>query len=187
MTIRPAIRADAAAIAAVHAAAWHETYAGMVSEAALARNTVERRRAFWERVLSDAARDVIVATQRSAVVGFVSGGAMPASIRGRPPIPGYDAYVDALYVLAARHGRGIGRALLGTLAQRLAARGFGSLALHVVATNRARGFYERLGGRFIRAEPYDDGVDEGVQITYGWSEIASVPTGTSVDGSTAGR
>ncbi len=185
MTIRPATHADAATIAAVHVASWHETYATTVSEAALARNSVDRRRAYWERVLSEAARDVIVATERGAVVGFVSGGAMPGSIRGRPPIPEYDAYVDALYVLAGRHGRGIGRALLGTLAQRLAARGFASLALHVVATNRARGFYERLGARFVGAEPYDDGVDEGVQITYGWSDIANVPTGTSVDGSTA--
>jgi ribosomal protein S18 acetylase RimI-like enzyme len=185
--IRPAILGDAAEIAAVHVASWHETYAATVPEAALQRNTEARRRALWERVLAEAARDVFVATEHGAVVGFVCGGAMPDSIRGRAPIPDHDAYVDALYVLAAGHRRGMGRTLLGTLARRLAARGFRSLALHVVADNPARGFYERLGARFIKAERFADGVDEGVQLAYGWANVGDVPTGTSVDGSTAGR
>ena len=161
MTIRAATRADAAAIAAVHVASWRETYTGMLPQAVIERNTLERRHALWERVLSEATRDVFVATENDAVVGFICGGPMPESIRGRAPIAGHDAYVDALYVLAASHAHGIGRALLGALAQRLAGRGFRSLALHVVADNPARGFYERLGARVIAAEPYADGVDEG--------------------------
>ena len=159
MTIRRATRDDAGAIAHVHVASYRETYSGMLPEAAIARNTLERRRALWDRVLTEAARDVFIAAERDDVVGFISGGAMPESIRGRAPIPDQDAYVDALYVLAAWHGRGIGRALMGALAQRLRARGFRSLALHVVAGNSGRRFYERLGARFIAAEPYDGGVD----------------------------
>ena len=174
MTIRPASREDAAAIAAVHVASWHDALAGIASAAILERNTEPRRRAHWERVLSEAARDVFVATDDDAVVGFVHGGAMPESIRGRAPIPDHDAYVDTLYVLAAWHGRGVGRALLGALAQRLAQRGFRSIALHVLAQNPARGFYERLGGRFICAEPFTDGGDEIVQIAYGWRDISQL-------------
>jgi hypothetical protein len=116
----------------VHVASWRETYTGMLPQALVERNTDERRR----------------------------GGAMPESIRGRPPIPGHDAYVDAL-VLAASHGHGAGR-------------GFRSLALHVVAPIPAREFYERLGARFLGAEPFADGVDEGVQIAYGWSDMSEL-------------
>ena len=177
--VRAARAADAAAIAAVHVASWRETYTGLLPEAVIANNTAARRRALWERVLRDGARDVFVATDDAgAVAGFISGGAMPAVIRGRAPIPDHDAYVDALYVLAAWHGRGIGGALLGALAQRLRERGFRALALHVVAANPAVRFYEHLGARFIHAEPLAEGVDEGLQAAYGWSDLRSVPTGT---------
>jgi ribosomal protein S18 acetylase RimI-like enzyme len=187
VTVRAAQRDDAAGIAAAHVASWRETYVSSVSHSLIERNTEERRRALWERVLAEAARDVFVAVDGATIVGFVCGGAMPDSIRGRAPIPDHDAYVDALYVVAAQHRRGVGRALLGTLARRLCGRGFHSLALHVAAQNPARRFYERLGARFLYAEAVCADADEGVQAAYGWTDIARVPTGTSVDGSTAGR
>jgi ribosomal protein S18 acetylase RimI-like enzyme len=177
--IRAASAADAAAIAAVHVTSWRETYTGLVPEAVIANNTEERRNALWTRVLREGSRDVFVATgDGGRVVGFISGGAMPTIIRGRAPIPDHDAYVDALYVLSVAHGRGLGRALVGALAQRLRERGFHALALHVVAANPAVRFYEHLGARFIHAEPIAEGVDEGLQAAYGWSDLRSVPTGT---------
>jgi ribosomal protein S18 acetylase RimI-like enzyme len=177
--IRVATVADAAAIAAVHVTSWRETYTGLLPEGVIVNNTAERRRALWEHVLLEGTRDVFVATGDGGdVVGLISGGAMPTVIRGRAPIPDHDAYVDALYVLAASHGRGIGGALLGALAQRLLERGFRALALHVVAANPAVRFYEHLGARFIHAEPIAESVDEGLQAAYGWSDLRSVPTGT---------
>jgi ribosomal protein S18 acetylase RimI-like enzyme len=172
--IRAASTADAAAIAAVHVTSWRETYTGLLPEGVIVNNTEQRRRALWTRVLREGTRDVFVATgDAGLVVGFISGGAMPETIRGRAPIPDHDAYVDALYVLAAAHGRGIGRALIGALAQRLRERGFRALALHVVAANPAVQFYEHLGARFIHAEPIAEGVDEGLQAAYGWSDLSS--------------
>jgi ribosomal protein S18 acetylase RimI-like enzyme len=183
--IRPARRGEAAQIAAVHVESWREAYAELLPQSMHEHNTEARRRTTWEGVLAEAARDVFVATHDGAIVGFIAGGAMPDLIHGRAPIPGFDAYVDALYVLAPWHGRGAGRALLDTLARRLAERGFRSLALHVVARNPARHFYERLGARFIRNEPAAIAADDGA--AYGWDDITNVPTGTSVDGSTPGR
>ena len=177
IAIRAASEADAGAIAAVHVASWNETYPGLLPDVVIANNSLDRRLALWNRVLGEGAREVFVATRDGAVAGFISGGPMPATIRGRPPIPDHDAYVDALYVLAASHGRGIGRALLGSLATRLRERGFRALALHVVSDNPAVRFYERLGARFLHAEPIG-GADEGLQAAYGWSDLRSVPTGT---------
>ena len=186
MTIRAARRDEAARIAMLHAASWREAYAELLPASMHENNTEARRLATWEAVLAEAARDVFIATHDGAIVGFIAGGAMPDTIHGRAPIPDFDAYVDALYVLTAWQGRGTGRALLGTLARRLAERGFRSLALHVVALNPARRFYERLGARFIRAEPSAvTAADDAA--AYGWDDIADVPTGTSVDGSTLGR
>jgi ribosomal protein S18 acetylase RimI-like enzyme len=187
-TLRAATLGDAAAIAAVHLQSSRETYDWTAAQIAAPKNTPERRTAFWDAILTEGKRKVLVAEADGRIVGFVCGGAMPESLRGRPPIPGYDAYVYTLYILAAWHERGIGRALLGTLAQRLREDGFESLALHVTQTNPARTFYERLGAQFIAAEPFDEAVDEGVQLAYGWRNIRAVPTGTlSVDGSTPRR
>jgi ribosomal protein S18 acetylase RimI-like enzyme len=177
--VRRATAADAAAIAAVHVAGWHETYTGLLPEAIIAEKTDERRRrAQWEPVLREGTRDVFVATENDRIVGFICGGAMPAEIRGRAPIPGHDAYVDALYVLAAAHGRGLGRALLGSLALRLREHGFRAPALHVLAANPAVRFYEHLGAAFIHAEPVAEGAGAGLQCAYGWRDIRDVPTGT---------
>ena len=177
MTIRAAVHEDARAIAAVHVASSSETYTGFLRDEVMG-NLEEQRRAHWERVLDEDGRDVFVAVGHDgAVIGFVCGGPMPESIHGRPPIRGFDAYVDALYVLAAAHGHGAGRALLRALAQRLRERGLRSLALHVVAENPARQFYEHLGARFILAEPRWPGTDEPVQIAYGWDDVDRVPAG----------
>jgi ribosomal protein S18 acetylase RimI-like enzyme len=176
--VRRATRDDADGIARVHVASWREVYTALLPAAVMETNTQERRRALWERIGADGARRIFVAVDDAAIVGFVCGGPMPESIRGRLPIAGHDAYVDALYVLAGRHRRGIGRALLSTLANALAQDGFASLALHVVARNPARGFYEHLGARFLHEEPLLPGVDEGMQCAYGWSDLRGVPTGT---------
>jgi len=179
MTVRDATLADAVAIARVHVASWHEVYGALLPAPIMETNTEERRRALWERILTAGERHVLVAVEDEAIVGFICGGPMPESIRGRAPIVGHDAYVDALYVRADRHGRGIGRALLGTLADALTQDGLQALALHVVAQNPARRFYEHLGARFLFEEPILRGVDEGTQCAYGWSELSDVPTGTS--------
>jgi ribosomal protein S18 acetylase RimI-like enzyme len=179
MIVRRATHADAAAIARVHVASWREVYGALLPAPIMETNTAERRRALWDRILAAGERRVLVAVGEGTIVGFICGGPMPESFRGRAPIVGHDAYVDAIYVLAGWHGRGIGRALLGTLAGALVQDGFHSLALHVVGTNPARRFYEHLGARFLFEEPITAGVDEGMQCAYGWSDLRSVPTGTS--------
>ena len=172
MRIRSALPTDAEAIAAVHVQAWRETYTGLLPETVIARNTPERRHALWREVLESGTRDLVVAHDgRDAVVGFASGGPMPPSVRGRAAIAGYDAYLDAIYLVRSAQGRGRGRALLAALVERLRARGLHALAFHVVATNDAVCFYEHLGAQFIHAEPLAEGLDEGEQLAYGWPAL----------------
>ena len=77
---------------------------------------------------------------------------MPERPQDYEPLP-FDAYLQAIYLLAGRQRRGAGRALLGAIARDLIAQGRRSMALHVLATNPARGFYERLGAMHVRYEP----------------------------------
>lgn len=142
--VRPAVPADAPALAHVHVTSWRETYAGLMPEDFLTRMTGdaarERRTANWAAATSDPMQVVLVAEERGEVVAFVSGG--PARDH-----PGVDAELYALYALKVAQGQGLGRTLTAALARELNARGFRALALWVLDTNPARGWYARRGGR----------------------------------------
>ncbi|EYB69418.1 Acetyltransferase [Deinococcus phoenicis] len=143
-TVRPAVPADAPALAHVHTASWQETYTGLMPPDFLARMTDgaahERRRQMWEGAATDPAQIVLVAEQDGAVIAFASGG--PARDH-----PGVDAELYTLYALKSAHGQGLGRALLHALAQELQAGGARNLALWVLDVNPTRQWYARLGGR----------------------------------------
>ena len=137
-TTRPAVPADAAAIAEVHTRTWQRAYRGVVPDAYLQGLQPEIRQAFWEKELEHptlAGSVVLVAEDLS---GFVALG--PSRDEDRA-----DAWeVYALYVLPDSWGTGTGAALLEAgLAQVPAGT---PLTLWVLEENpRARGFYEQQG------------------------------------------
>jgi len=152
--IRAASPADAEAIARVHIAAWKTTYAGLVPERFIARRTAwDVRYPMWVERLA-AGPTAYVAEDAGGMFGFASACPMPDRPHDHEPLL-YDAYLQAIYLLAARQRHGAGRALLGAIARDLIARGSRSMALHVLATNPSRGFYERLGAVHVRDEPLD--------------------------------
>ena len=142
--LRDARVEDAAAIGALHARVWAETYRDLATPEALARLDAARRAAGWRAVLSDAdaPTDLIVAESVTRIIGFTAVG--PG---------GHDVFagrgeIKQLYVDQAHQGGGLGRLLMQAAARRLAKRGFTSCALAVVEDNdRAKKFYERLGGK----------------------------------------
>jgi len=162
--------ADAAAIAAVHVQSWHETYTGLLPQRLIdARTHLEKRTAQWAEVLSDhRGEGVIVAENAERIAGFIWMGPP-----GSAPMttPGYDAYIHALYVVAAAHGNGAGRELVRLGAAKLRSDGYRSLSVHVLASNPARAFYEHLGAHFIAEETLDAGEDSWKQCAYGWNDI----------------
>jgi ribosomal protein S18 acetylase RimI-like enzyme len=187
IAIRRAHAGDAAAIAAVHVAAWRETYAGLVPARMLSAFPLARRIRRWRRILTapDPAREsaVFVATLPDRmVVGFGSCGRQPA-----PDLlaAGFAGEFSALYLLAAQQRRGIGRRLMVLMARDLLARGMQGAALWVLRDNQAaRGFYEALGARLVgqRVETVDAHVtgrrarrqDDAIlhELAYGWSDLA---------------
>jgi ribosomal protein S18 acetylase RimI-like enzyme len=132
---------DADGIAQVHVTAWHESYRGIIPDEAVNAFSVEQRATFWRSSLGQSGHLVHVAEIDGAVSGFVSAGS------ARPGLPA-EGEVYALYVLDAMKRRGIGRELFGRARNDLAARGFASFGLWVLANNPpARRFYETMGGR----------------------------------------
>jgi GNAT superfamily N-acetyltransferase len=160
---------DAAAIAAVQVASWQTTYPGIVAQPYIDALSIEEQRGDWERRLH-AARgiisDVVVAETASGdLVGFASGGPH------REATPGFDAELHAIYILKNAQGHGLGRRLVVEWATLAAAHGLGAAVVRVLAANPARGFYERLGARWIKEADLQIGREQYPEIWYGWDDL----------------
>src|SRR4051812_15481628 len=111
--IRPTVEADLAAVQAIYA---HHVLTGAASFELDPPDLDEMRRR-WA-VLVAGGFPHLVALEGGAVAGYAYAGAYR-------PRPAYRyAVEDSVYVDAARHGRGLGRALLDRLVQECEQRGF---------------------------------------------------------------
>jgi ribosomal protein S18 acetylase RimI-like enzyme len=130
--IRTATLADAPAIVEVHLRSHLETYPPLVGPQNYWPTGKESRLAQWQAALAGPGI-AFVASDGGRIVGFTHA---------------LDAKITTLYILAAWHRRGIGRALLARLCQALAARGIATASLAVLTVNaKAIAFYESMGAR----------------------------------------
>ncbi|MEQ1782383.1 MAG: GNAT family N-acetyltransferase [Hyphomonadaceae bacterium] len=171
--IRTAERADAAAIARVHATTWKEAYRGLLDSQFL-DNMAERRmtsrwRTHLDRREQDLDEEVLVALIGREVVGFA---AVSASREAFAP---WEAEITMVYVLKEHRGAGVGRGLMKASADHCIRRGLFSGGLWVLRDNGgARDFYEALDG-----EPTGRKADSvGGQIVqlagYWWRDLATL-------------
>ncbi len=167
--VREATGADTELIARVHVASWQETYRGLIDDAIIDARTVERRTAQWSEALRATKRITLVACVQERMCGFVS------AVVEQPSQTVASGYLQTLYVLRSAQGFGIGRALLRAAAQALCERGCTALTLHVLPNNlAARGFYERLGARYVGDRVQADDEDDWCDAVYEWSNLASL-------------
>jgi ribosomal protein S18 acetylase RimI-like enzyme len=178
LAIRRAAAADAAAIATVHVAAWHETYRGLFPESLLTALSVQDRTERWHRILTQPdplmeSATFVAAPGGRAVVGFGSCGRQRAS---ELLAAGLDGEISTLYVLAAHHRQGLGRRLMAEMARDLKARGLRGAGLWVLRDNLgARRFYDALGGEVVgqRIDSRAPG-EELDEVAYGWRDLAAL-------------
>ncbi|GAP33561.1 GNAT family N-acetyltransferase [Piscinibacter sakaiensis] len=139
--VRPASLRDAKAIAEAHVNAWQESVRQAGPTEALNSLTVERRQAAWREAISQCEPQVLVATDRDKVVGFV------AFDRSRDKgTPATTGELWALCVAPAHWGRGVGQALWDAAREGLQEEGCIKATLWVpVRFERVRRFAERVG------------------------------------------
>jgi GNAT superfamily N-acetyltransferase len=146
--VRPAVVADAAAIAAVHTRTWQAAYAHVFGAERLAGIDADRRRAGWERGIA-AGETVFVAEEGGRVVAFVSVGAS-RGVAGAGEL-------FAMYALPEAWGTEAGRALMRAGVEALRSAGYSEAILWVLEDNpRARRFYEREGWALDGARKEDE-------------------------------
>jgi ribosomal protein S18 acetylase RimI-like enzyme len=174
--IRRASVADVAELARVHVACWHESYDGLVPAATLAAFTVERGKAIWGRILTEpAAFNAAVAYAVESDHRLVGFGSCCAQRSPELATQGFDGEVSSIYLLRAVQRRGLGASLLQALAADLLGRGFAAVSLWVLRDNaRARGFYERCGGRILGERTDVREHAELHEVAYGWPSLAAL-------------
>lgn len=169
ITVRPAIPADALAIAQVHVAAWRVSYKGIVDEEFLKNLSVEYRAKSWQEILSTPNHPAflyVAEEEAEQIVGFVSGRCVHEENQG------YTGEVSAIYLLKQAQGQGTGRKLMQAAARELVRRGHRSMMLWVLRDNtQARKFYEALGGQILCEKPIEIGTQPLIEIAYGWKDL----------------
>lgn len=154
MTVRSARVGDAARMARVNVRCWQETYRGLMPDAVLDDpGFVDARERFWTSALTDerySENRAAVAERDGEMIGIAMSG---------PPLDAAAAWARQLYVLyvyAADHGTGAGRALLEAVIDPAE-----SAALWVADPNpRAQAFYRRQGFVADGTAQVEDGVRE---------------------------
>ena len=107
-----------------------------------------------------------MAEDTRGVVGFASGG---------PERAGEDGFAGELYAIYVLHDaqqRGHGRRLVQAVVGGLRELGLPDMIVWVLRDNaRARKFYERLGGQYVRAQPVTIGMALVREVSYGWRSL----------------
>ncbi len=168
--VRDATPEDAARIGDVHYRARAEAYPAFLPPARINTRTLAERQAQWLEFARDPGygRDrflVVLEAPREGIVGFAAGGPQR---HGDPAFPGE---VWSIYLLGPSRGQGHGRLLMSEAARRLAGARYTGLIVWTQPENaRARAFYERLGGVYVRTRPSG----EFQSVGYGWSDIRTL-------------
>ena len=169
--MRAAKPADAAPIAQVHRDTWRTTYAGILPLAVIAREAGRKSEAMWRRRLALQSTDAatwIAERPGQGVVGFASCG------EARSPIEGLDAEIYALYVLQPHQRRGVGRELVRACARHFVRHGLFGFYLWVLKANRARLFYEAIGGEIVSERTERLGRHQFAQVAYAWHDLTTL-------------
>lgn len=147
-------------------ASWRTTYRGLLADDFLASLDASAYEDRWRRILEDGSSRVYVAADGQNVVGFASGG------RERAGETGYEGELYAIYLLLEAQGRGHGRRLVQAVVGGLRELRLRDMIVWVLRDNSsARGFYERLGGTYVRAQPITIGSSVLEEVSYGWRSL----------------
>jgi ribosomal protein S18 acetylase RimI-like enzyme len=170
ITVRAATPADAARIARVHYQSWQTTYAGILPLDVIASRAGRKSEAAWRRRLAHATvgETTFVALRAGEIVGFAHCG------DARHRLEGLEAEIYALYVVQAHQRRGVGRELVRACARHFVLHGHFGFYLWVLKANRARLFYETLGGAEMGEKSERLGLHSFSEIAYGWHDLTSL-------------
>ena len=170
MRLRPAVRADAPAIADLHVASWRAAYRGIHSDQFLDQEAPAERLQFWTDILAgDGFRIALVAEEAGIIIGIC--------LALKDEEHGFDALIETLHITPDRRGGRLGAVLLGAVVSELIAAGAKTAFLWVFEKNHpARRFYERLGAEVQDAGTFEVYGSTVHDMKYIWRDLPRLVT-----------
>ncbi len=152
-TIRLARVEDAAEIARINVQTWLKTYHGLIDQAALDTLSIDKRRDFWAKVITErrAQNSIFVCEARENKEGtdYTLAPTLAAYISGGlSRLSGFDAEVYALYCDPAVQAQGVGTALLMTFFGYAKEQEWKTVCVRVLSANPYKKFYYKHGAEF---------------------------------------
>ncbi len=176
MNIRAITASDIPTIAALHIEGWKGAYGGIVDQAYLDSLTIEKRIEDWTGWLAADESTVFLAEDAGVPAGFVVTGRTKTPPPGSSPIrPSHSGEIYALYLAPDFWRKGIGTALIKHGARHLKEQKHSTICLWVLDKNqRAKAFYEKMGGQKLGGKMIDIGPSSLKEICYGWKDTAAL-------------
>ena len=164
--IRLASSGDAAAIAQCQIVTWQQTYRGILPDAFLDTQAVERSAESWRAVVSDRRR-VTHVVDGPGVLGFCTSGP------SRGETGGFRGEVEAIYIHPTEQGRGHGTALIRAAMAWLADRKLIPVLVWALEANApAHRFYQALGAQRLDTRLLRIADALYPEVGFGWPEGA---------------
>lgn len=159
LKIMRATLADADTLGMLHAEGWRAAYRGLMPDEFLAAFTPEKRAAFFRRILATTPNEHYLLVMDETPAGMLAlSPAQDASLAGQNC-----GEIQAVYLLPAYYGCGVGHVALEFAISRLGEQGFGDTVLTVLSDNhRAVAFYKRHG--FVPDSPEEPFEVGGVSL-----------------------
>lgn len=142
--IREATTDDVKNLAALHVQTWNETYWNVKKKPSL-----KTRLAQWEELLKQADDKqfcFLVINPEQELVGFAYG-----KQYAHNDLPAYRGELNKIYLLSTYQHLGLGRKLMGKVAERFTSMGIDNMVLFGSARNPSCRFHELMGGRRLYA------------------------------------
>ena len=151
----------------MHRESWRTTYTGILPLDVIERQAGRKSEEIWRARLTGrpAGECAFVAEYHAEIVGFASCG--PA----RHLLEGLEAEIYTLYVLQQHQRQGIGRELVRACARHFVRHGLFGFYLWVLKANRARLFYETMGGAQIGEKSERLGLHSFSEVAYAWHDL----------------
>jgi len=149
IAVREARPSDLPEVADIHIQSWRETYPGIMPQRKLDSLNPESSLRNWQYAW-ETGNLFLVAEVDDELCGFAVGGENRTNESSETGLgDACDGEMGALYILAAYHRIGVGRALFEAFTSHLRQLGMASMVVWVAEKNPACGFYARMGGELV--------------------------------------
>ena len=137
-SLRKARLSDTQEIASIHVNSWKSAFEGLMPERYINSYTLEDRNSEWLKVLKSGSESVIIAENKSRLVGFISYSESEDSLD-----------LNKLYLCPSIYGKGVGYLLMKQMESEAKTAGIKLISLYVLDNNQsAIKFYSKQGFEF---------------------------------------